>query len=134
MDSNSSTDTKKEKTSLVGIKDQKFVQVPTRQRIVNIIAEALVEEMQRIGLLDIQGKYIINNPYVTDLLKGKVKGIFDEPGIIGLKLGNELSFYTKVYQGHSEGGNLEIGGIKPEYREAPDFVVDKEIELTVFTE
>ncbi len=121
-------------TKLIKKEGKKPIQLTTRQRIINIIGEAVMEEMETMGFLDLQGKFITENDYITGLLKEKAKKILRDPQLIGTELNGELSFPDKILQGHPVGGNLEMGGIKPEFRKAPDYVIDAEIILKVFTE
>lgn len=117
--------------STVPLEGQPQLQPTTRQRILNIVSEQVAVELE--GMLETQGLYIIRNEHVANLVKKKVIGIFDDSDISGRKMGTTIIFNSRVMSGHNEGGNLDLGGIKPEYRDAGQFVVDKDIELKIYT-
>ncbi len=117
--------------SSINIADQKPIQITTRQAIVNLVSRVIFTELD--GMCEAQGKYISENEYVCELVRNKVRGIFNDPSITGHQVGDKIIFAKKVMQTHTEGGNLHLGGIKPEYRDAGEMVVDNEIELKIFT-
>ncbi len=90
----------------VPMKDQRGISVTTRQALINLATQAVIEVCREI--YEVQGDYVIKNNHVSELFKERIKKVINDPDTIGEIKDKKITFISRVSIDGQEPIDLQI--------------------------
>lgn len=90
----------------VPMKDQRGINLTTRQALINLATQAVIEVCHEI--FEVQGDYVIKNNHVSELFKERIKKVIKDPDTIGEIKDKKITFISRVSIDEQDPINLQI--------------------------